>query len=124
MIGENLHLFHRFQGLDEVSHSAEIIRIIGQPGHQHVADPHGFAHVAKAACQGENVVVPHAGDTLVQILVHGLQVQHNQIGVFHQPFKVWLIVRILPVRLPGGIQGGMHPFLVRQGKQFGDKGQL
>ena len=60
----------------------------------------------------------------MEIRIHGLQIQHDQIRVLHQPFKARLIVGILPIGLPGSIQGGMHSFLMRQGKQFRDKGQL
>ena len=124
MVVQHLHAAHAAKGFDKIAHLPQLGFIVRQPGHQNVADPHGFAMFAHPARHIQNGGVIAASQGLVAVRVKGFQVQHHQVGVLHQGLKLGIERFRGGVGLAGGIQGGMHALQFGQAEQLRHKVDL
>ena len=69
MVGQYLHPLHGVQAADEVGRSAQAVLVIGQAGHQHMADPQRHAQVGDVPGHGQDVGVVLAGEPAVALRV-------------------------------------------------------
>ena len=87
-------------------------------------DPERDAQVGDVPGHGKDVGVVPAGELAVLFGVDLFQVQDDQAGGLHERVETGEIRRVLPERLPGGIQRGMHAFGAGQLEQAGHEVHL
>ena len=85
MIGQHLDALHIAERVDEGTQSAQLVLIISDPRHQHVADPHRHAQFRETAGTVEDQLIAVAGELAVRLGVDMLQVKQHRVGALHQP---------------------------------------
>ena len=74
VVGQYLHPLHGVQAADEVGRSAQAVLIVGQAGHQHMADPERDSQVRDTPCHGKDVGIVFARELAVLFGVDLFQV--------------------------------------------------
>ena len=109
VVGQHLHPLHRPEGRDELRSPPQALLVVGQAGHQHMADPEGDTEVGDVARHRKDVGVVFSGELAVLLRVDLLQVEDDEAGGAHQPVKVGQIGRIVGAKgLTGGVEGRVH----------------
>ena len=73
-------------------------------GDEYMPYPHLFSHCGQPARHLKDVFIREAGERFVQRVIHGLDVQQDEVGMRHQRVKALLKLRRFPIRRAGGIQ--------------------
>ena len=82
MIGQNFRPGDGFQGVQVILQIPKAFRVIGDPRHQHMPDPHFLALVGQVLSQRQNVFIAVTGELSMLFAVHFLDVQDlHQVGL-------------------------------------------
>ncbi|GAA3026207.1 hypothetical protein GCM10020229_41880 [Kitasatospora albolonga] len=103
----------------KAGHAFDVVDRVGQPGHQHEADPDLLAEVGEAPGEVQGGLQRPSGDLAVELAVPGLDVQQDQVDVGQQ------FVGGPGAEEAGGVQGGVQAeFVLVAVEQLAGEGRL
>ena len=115
MIGQHLDALHIAERVDEGTQSTQLVLIVGDARDKHVADPHWYTKLRKAAGTVEDQLIAVAGELAVRLTVDMLQVKQHRVGALHQPEELaiegFAPCEGLPCRVEAGIDAAPMSFL-------------
>lgn len=88
MIGQHLDALHIAERVDEGTQAAQLIIVVGDSRHEHVADPYRHAKVGETTGTVENVLIAMTGELPVRFAVNMLQVKQHRVGTLHQSHEL------------------------------------
>ena len=87
MVGEHFDLLDIVQTLDKFAGAFQVLVVVADAGHEHVADPDGFADFVEVTEHVQVVIDGVARQFLVLCRVDNLEVDEQQVGGLHESFE-------------------------------------
>ena len=109
--GEHVHPLHIAEAGGIAGEGGDVIQLVGEAGHQHIAQPHGDAAFCQLFCKVEGGLQGLAGDQLVLLGVPGFDIEQHQVGIGQ-----YGVVGIA-AEVAGGIEAGVQPHLLAAAEQ-------
>ena len=108
VIGQHFNLFNVVQRGYKCTQAVQILVVIGNRRHKNVPYPDGFANFRQVSCTVQNVVVGPASQLFMLIRINVLDVEKQQIGIFHQFFELLKENSCAPERLCRRVETGIY----------------
>ena len=121
MIRKNFHSLYRFQRTNKISQAVKVIVTVITFRYQHVADPHGYAHIGKFLRHGKDVFVGTSCENLMLFLINMFDIQHDKICIFHQLFPFFMPWALFCVRIAAGIKSCVDSLFFGFLKKFSEE---
>ena len=87
MVGEHFDLLDIVQTLDKFTGAFQVLVVVADAGHEHVADPDGLADFVEVTEHVQVVIDGVARQFLVLCRVNNFEVNEQQVGGLHESFK-------------------------------------
>ena len=100
--GEHVHPFHVAEAGSIAGEGSDVVQLVGEARHQHIAQPHGGAAFCQLFCKVEGGLQGLAGDQLVLLRVPGFDIEQHQVGIGQ-----YGVVGIA-AEVAGGIEAGVQ----------------